>query len=544
MLGLGCKSALAYADQFTLVGVKDGTRTAVSVSRDERGAGTMTILEQGPTEDPNGVTVSIPVRRRNSFQDKAERLFAFWPEGSVQVNGQEPRRIDGYRLTDDLLVVNQRDYGLTEHTVVMGNVPYPAPDLRVKVPHGKVVVARIPIGSVQFAPSRESLQETRTTKAGLEAVATAFRTAATQMIERDVAQAKTAAEAVERMNKAEDALGLHAQDVKWQGQAIPRDIHANPDDQPQGYRSGAKFIHVTGRHSWQPENQHSKVVRVPMSLASRAVWITGWDNADWTAANRRKLLRYCEVEQIDGGQPGEFLLTRADKQPGGQWLAHRPCFAWDTVRKWKDPDASKANVPTGNRGYAGTYPGWGEDGIHQWKLAAASIDTKRRIFYTHGHGNSTTWNTLKAAFGPCYLLKVTGPREAKFKRLFPEAKTASEGLTEAANTWTDTLTDDQRKAIATFRRNRDYAADKLRSLGRVDDPELAEWKRLAPIYEKVSEDWEKHGHAQGVKLPQVRPADLSNYPLLPRYNISRGQEAEHCTLYVNAAYAARTKESK
>src|SRR5512146_2284489 len=37
MLGLGCKSALAYVDQFTLAGITGGQRMLVSIARDETG---------------------------------------------------------------------------------------------------------------------------------------------------------------------------------------------------------------------------------------------------------------------------------------------------------------------------------------------------------------------------------------------------------------------------------------------------------------------------------------------------------------------------
>src|SRR6476469_3924392 len=38
MLGLGCKSALTYTDQFTLTGIKNGICTEVAISRDENGS--------------------------------------------------------------------------------------------------------------------------------------------------------------------------------------------------------------------------------------------------------------------------------------------------------------------------------------------------------------------------------------------------------------------------------------------------------------------------------------------------------------------------
>src|SRR6185436_6194088 len=80
VLGIGCKSALTYTDQFTLSGIKDGIRTEVIVSRNALGGGSMTIPVTYPTDDEDGVEVVIPAKRINDFARKADQLFRFWPE--------------------------------------------------------------------------------------------------------------------------------------------------------------------------------------------------------------------------------------------------------------------------------------------------------------------------------------------------------------------------------------------------------------------------------------------------------------------------------
>ena len=72
MLGLGCKSALTYTDQFTLVGTKNGRTVQVSVGRDENGGGSMTIVSDEHTPDaPSGVEVIVPSKRDNAFEKEA-----------------------------------------------------------------------------------------------------------------------------------------------------------------------------------------------------------------------------------------------------------------------------------------------------------------------------------------------------------------------------------------------------------------------------------------------------------------------------------------
>ena len=168
MLGLGCKSALTYTSQFTVTSVKDGVRTVVMVSREADGSGSMTPMAADLTSDPNGTEVRIPISSRDygSVANKAASFFKYWPAGSVLVDGKAPFPVEGMRLSDDLLITN----AWKDSRIVMGNVAYPAPELNDLVPSPSSVVAYVPIGSVDFPPSRESLMETKTTKETIEKI--------------------------------------------------------------------------------------------------------------------------------------------------------------------------------------------------------------------------------------------------------------------------------------------------------------------------------------------------------------------------------------
>jgi hypothetical protein len=89
--GLGSKSGLAIASQFTVTAVKDGKRNTVIIKRREDGHPMMSFLDEQETTDPNGVRVTIPTRERFKFQDAIDRgFFLGWEEGSVLVNGLAP----------------------------------------------------------------------------------------------------------------------------------------------------------------------------------------------------------------------------------------------------------------------------------------------------------------------------------------------------------------------------------------------------------------------------------------------------------------------
>jgi hypothetical protein len=172
MLGVGCKSGLTYALQFTVNAVKNGVRTIALVTKDDEGVGVIKILDTAATTDPNGVSIQIPVNAADvqKFRDEAHNLFRFWEPGTVLVDGESPkweREVDGedYVWVDaDVRVQKRAGYGHNSY-VVMGSVPYPFQWPNHDFPYQ--VVAWVPMGSVKPTPSREELMDVPLTEATL-----------------------------------------------------------------------------------------------------------------------------------------------------------------------------------------------------------------------------------------------------------------------------------------------------------------------------------------------------------------------------------------
>ena len=60
--GIGCKSAFAYTDSFTVVSIKDGKKWTFNLYIDETEVGKLVMLTEANTDEPNGVEVIIPVK--------------------------------------------------------------------------------------------------------------------------------------------------------------------------------------------------------------------------------------------------------------------------------------------------------------------------------------------------------------------------------------------------------------------------------------------------------------------------------------------------
>lgn len=175
MLGLGCKSALSLTSQFTLVSRYNGLKIRVLITREADGCGSLKVIDTIPTDERNGVEVQIPGKPRD-FASRVHNFFRFWEPGTVLVDGEAPKTVweednteVSIRLDPDVVVlVNTSKVRLAQSYIVMGNVAYPISS--GKFPMGWSVVARVPIGSVNFTPSREALAYTKRTNETLDTV--------------------------------------------------------------------------------------------------------------------------------------------------------------------------------------------------------------------------------------------------------------------------------------------------------------------------------------------------------------------------------------
>lgn len=230
MLGLGCKAGLSYTSQFTLVSVHDGIQVTVLVTREEDGAGAVQIIDTAATEKPNGVEVQIPVKDTYSFNTKAENFFKYWEAGQVLVNGAAPK---GYIeestlvLADDIALVKINQYSAMSDIIIMGNVPYPTETRLVnestRSSGYRQAVVRVPIGAVDFTPSREALHITKRTTAALEAVQERIASIITKMIQDEVDKAPNAGAAARVMLAWKDVKPANMRLV-YKGDEIPEYI--------------------------------------------------------------------------------------------------------------------------------------------------------------------------------------------------------------------------------------------------------------------------------------------------------------------------------
>lgn len=583
MLGLGCKSALSYTDQFTLVGTKGGVRTTVLISRDEDGAGSMTVVDVQNTAASDGVTIQVPIRRDDvaTAQLEAARFFMFWQPGSVLVDGKEPDRVDGMWLDEQTLLTDDEAIGYD--LVVMGNVAYPlvegedplytsgTPGHTRRYVNGRYIygqayhaVAFVPIGTVNFAPSRESLMNTKRTRATLAKVREHIASCLEDRVRKDIADAPTAKEAQERLQRGKDLVprNVDLTGALWKGRPVLLSLNrtrppAKPDS--SGYvpnwgspddwavEDALKYSYLFLHNGRGHRKSGERGGHFDLRRFSNMHIVEGFDGKHWTNVKRAKLELYMTKKgHVDayGNLPSVMAVDKLTPDERF-WLD-----GWK-IHKWADIAAielPKADTGNGVKRISGSYDvlweGNRKEGVPAAEIAKASV----ALYWIHGnYWNAAHHKAIKSkAVDPtqCIVVCLGANRIDKFCRDFPKAVKLDDAAREAAERWWKLQDKDTLKAYTIQRKCSVEALQKL-DADALLDPDLTELARLVKVNTSpFTQALDKHrrwltfevdDHAE-----EWAEGILARYPLLTQVgHFYRDSNVfKHLTIYLNAAYNA------
>jgi len=518
MLGLGCKSALAYTDQFTLSAVKNGIATQVSISRDENGAGSMTIVAEYETTEPNGVEIVVPAKSYNKFDSKARNFFRFWKPGTVLVNGETPAQIDGFWVDENLLLTRE----IGNDVIVMGNVAYPVNEYTYG---GWATVAFVEIGAVTFTPSREALQMTPKTKNRIEAIKKEVEEKKIAAVQKQIDEAPDRLTAL-KLYVDSGSLGFRGQ-ATYKGKDIPTSFDAPQDE---------TFTVVKANKGWG-DRGFSDEKAIPVANALKSIWLKGFPKDENFSPYKRKKLNQWQAKQ-SFSTPQNYILV--DKVPVSEWIDPA------NVKDWSEVAAEKI-VRQGTVGKSGKVAGsykdvWTKDGIKD-EVAASEIDIKKPVYWRrNNHRFGETVEFLNELHPKGFTL-VTLPqnRIAKFQRDFPKAIEADVSWHRGiAKKWFDGLTTEAKLAFELKVNNVDW----LRYLDetRIDDEQLSMLVAAAKErkYDKNYENWRtSYRNFIQVNYSNEYEKILKQYPLLTAqriYGRIDPKTEDHYYMYINAVY--------
>lgn len=561
MLGLGGKSALTYTNQFTVVGIKNGVKTTVVVSRNDDGGGVMQVVDTCATDEGNGVTITIPAKGLD-FTNKVHSFFRYWPEGSVLIDGKPNTPVSLEKVTDSTFIdrnTNGVDY------VVMGGVSYPVAHNRRRdiINYRQFgVIMFADMGEVNFTPSREELHYTNLTVKTLTKYYDEFVAAINAQIQDEVDASSNFREAYAAAMKWRNIFGTGFYSPTYKGQDIPVDSVTLPEGTIRisvNNRSNPKYATNVGRF------------RAPIIPADGYIFIHGLDKPldKITTYDRNRMNKWAENEMKVWG--GVFhLIDSTDPDTWGEdWHfdIKARSVSWEVVKAYKPP----RNTNSGDK----TEPLYSvysegeslnitkseiQDLISSGNMqvlyfSPANVrlgyrESKDRSQYAHSAAR------IASKFMGAVVCVIGENRWEKFTRDFPMATR----LEPAFSTWfkaqEDAITREQHIALAI--ENSHYMKASLKAIRKhaadILDPDLAALGNATTV---TLSNYITNDRATAYRAAYRLRSAANEYPdtssvidtgVMSRYpliSITAWQDnAKDATLYVNAKYASLIKDAK
>lgn len=362
MLGLGTKSALTYTPQFTVVSVKDGVETKVNILRtDKVGVNKFKIVSEREVDEPNGTSIQIPVMDVDSFSDKARAFYRFWEPGTVLVNGEAPDYIfdaEGVLALDADVALVPRSLLGGDNTaqIVQGGVAYPLDyqrSNRVTLPlaYDYTVVARVPIGTLDFAPNREALHYTPRTEDVVDTLAAYVKEATEHRFNERVQAALTPGEAMQAVAEAKKVLSYFK--GMWQGKVVPTHLYMGHGHRAAGeadfgmtWGTGEDLHRVTC-HSLGSATQL-------VSLDDRTLLVVGYPNSSVSSVNKAKIGHWTQGPDSPHDHYRKVFLRENASRNVSLWLDGAEGLTivhWDDIKDVDLPPAVRQSVAP-NRSYS------------------------------------------------------------------------------------------------------------------------------------------------------------------------------------------------
>jgi hypothetical protein len=338
-LGLGSKSPFSYVTTFIVEARRDGVKRTYTCFKNEENKPAITPMGEQPTDESNGVTVSLAVRRDDveKFADAAKKaLMYFTPVPKVVGRGGfAPYRLKHTVAGTEWRIRDTEYYaGMTGAYVVQGFVAYPVDGHQLEQSGLSAVAAAlttvdidmfVPIGKVEVAASREALSYDKRTITNLIA---AFEAAAKEMrasFQAEFDKCKTVWEVAMMLDKLENGGSQKFRTIfrdmnkhtpfQWQGNdastTIKLDLAKTKTTQIQRLSTthARRTIKLNINGQWHPVNSTAKVFEFDLQ-ANTVVFVD--KEAKGAASAIKEYL--ANRPEVDGRKPSMILLRPTSKQ--------------------------------------------------------------------------------------------------------------------------------------------------------------------------------------------------------------------------------------
>ena len=483
MLGLGCKSALAYTDQFFIRAVKDGIKTNAIIGRNKHGGGMIQIADEpSPTNEPNGVKISVPVKDAQEFINKAHDFFQWWEPGTVVIDGSltSPPG-DGIKLDETFTLYKAQqqraldyayDRAYMRDVIVMGNVPYPLKDRMISgsLSRGQYVIARVPIGTVDPTPAREALEYNDRTTANIKTIKDQFHESIRKYAENEISQASSPSQALMAKLRWQQDAGQLQLRINYKGKEIPTtfDVSGNNISFYTPGSGGSRYSPYGGGQG-----------QIDVRTLQNHTIVVGFDKEEFdNSRDRLKLRTWASNHKV---HQQRFMVC--EKMPGSPWTDEFDYYNWEVI-KHTSVDDTKAAPRQKKGGIKVVVPTNFPDKQLKTQDITEMPDNIKKLLVSPAAEVQPF--EIARLFPDCAVVILGRNRWDKFKRDYSEVVEASTAVMERIETIEAKLDDDAFLRAAQFPpfEQRFFNVD----YSRIDDPKLKRWFKLQDTQDDLSKD--------------------------------------------------------
>lgn len=176
-LGIGSKAGFAYGDTFTIISYQRMYITTWLARIDESKRGTISIVNQvvNKSNIKTGVEIQVPIRKADidTCTAKAKDFFKYWKlQPTINIDIEQPKYLE---QTEEYSILDTTYRYHENAKVLMGNIVYPIdtdqlPLNTKQLLDSSTVIINAPLGCLDIAANRETLEYSQRTIDGLTAI--------------------------------------------------------------------------------------------------------------------------------------------------------------------------------------------------------------------------------------------------------------------------------------------------------------------------------------------------------------------------------------
>lgn len=526
MMGIGLKSPLAYTDQFTIIGIKDGKRASILVTRSKNGASDMEIVDVADTSEHNGVTIKIPVNTDYvGFSNKVMNFAKYVESGKLKVN----EKFVSHGMTKigpDIFIEKPEYWGDRQDKIVMGNVAYPIRSSSLMSNHS--VTFFVPMGSVNFVPSREDLELTSRTKKTIDECRESFHKHFSVWLSQQTEQEPTLKLAYKKNFEVKKEHSIQYP-LKWRGEDLPVN------------RIGfAQYDWVDDLDDLEKPIYYLPRYVDDFDVFNDDIFIANFNCKKFTRAQARKIQKFFEDESKS---VNKIIMLPSDLDD--RYIPNEDnVYDWMEIRKTR----IKKYVPKAKKVAKNEWEGVEANGA---SVVMFEPDKSKNIYYSGRkklNGSSVYYDVARNGDQFCFVIDS---KKEKFLKLYPNAKPIKEWYSIVVKDYLKNLSAKDLKDMSYNVYNSNLFELNVKD---VDDPELKKIiesmkgvNAASKVHERYLSYWQKMTWDERKVLPWPSGPNtnsgrevIKKYPLISNgiycHGVSDKVVNKHVLFYINAAY--------